>query len=811
MQLGWHNQHIRCFISADQQEALRQFREKEDEWERMRKRLEKQVTKLSESIASSRRNSLTPWGMSLLSWLNLDSDHASGQDDNDYEEGSHDDGNNDDYLLSGDNDDNDGGYGTTNGVVNTDSSDVMVLRSGSSVPAERGGGDADVDAGWSRDHPMSRLRSRSRFRSRDERQSRSEAHDRSPLLPRDRSQSRSPTRPTWETASSGRRRFSRSRHARPLSRHLSRTRPDLTTISDVPVESNSDQRSSLRGGYFWPDYWADPRSGPSSAAESNWSYRDEDVFLSDTYYSDHSSPYYTHGSPGEGDYDDFPADDVSQHESLSPVGGDTEEDTRTVVSISDSHISAEFSQQEDSDGEAARSPGEAPVSESVSDDHVSTGSHGTVDSQSPFDDSNGHEDNGDDGGHIFDDVTGGSSDGSRCVDDTNDIGHSDEPPESYLQSGVHTNTGSPPDDYADLCISSYTYHDREPLAADTRAGPATEHSTGSSGDLRETIGEGRPDFNNIIRDSDIMVSAEETVGGDHDAGQNKASSSLADGVGSSRKRRRHDDEADGGFASSRKKLKWHEPTDPWAAPDRWPADGVYDYYTRDYVNGTASSGSFRLNRADSRTSTVTSSAGSRAVGDVQVSSHPRRRHRHAVRRHTSVGRMSTLTSSSQPSAEARDRVTSQSGSANEATTTDVHRRTASKAALHAAPFSAAARGDATDGVSRRRHTIENTDGAATTRSGRRSSRRHRNRHDGRHDSRGGDQLLTRPLADVLDASDSDDTLWQPDGGDGGHSSDHSQSTEEPTSDSSYEVLVPKTWVQMLNEYDSQDSDHSWRP
>ena len=806
------NKVIHCFISADQQEALRQFREKEDEWERMRKRLEKQVTKLSESIASSRRNSLTPWGMSLLSWLNLDSDHASGQDDNDYEEGSRD-GNNDDYVLSEENDDNDGGYGTTNGVVNTDSSDVMVLRSGSSVPVERGGGDADVDAGWSRDHPMSRLRSRSRFRSRDERQSRSEAHDRSPLLPRDRSQSRSPSRPMWETTSSGRRRFSRSRHARPLSRHLSRTRPDLTAIPDVPVESNNDRRSRLRGSYSWHDPWHDAGSGRSSASESNWSYRDEDVFLSDTYYSDHSSPYYTHGSHGDGDYEDFPDEDVSQHESLSPVGVDTEEDTRTVVSISESHISAEFSQQEDSDGEAARSPGDAPVSESVSDDHVSTGSHGTVDSQSAFDDSNGNADNADDGGHIFDDITGGSSDGSRCVDDGNDIGHSDELQERYLQSGVHTNTGSPPDDYTDLVdLSSYTYHDREPIAADTRSGPATEHSTGSSGDLRETLGEGRPDFNNIIRDSDIMVSAEETVGGDHDAGQNKASSTLVDGVGSSRKRRRHDGESDGGFASSRKKLKWHEPADPWAAQDRWPADGVYDYYTRDYVNGTASSGSFRFNRTDSRPSTVTSSAGSRAVGDVQVSSHPRRRHRHPIRRHTSVGRMSTLPSSSQPPAEARDRVTSQSGSANEGITTDVHRRTATRAPRHAAPVSVAARSDASDGVNRRRHTIENTDVAATTRSGRRSSRRHRNLHDGRHDSRGGDQLVARPPVDILEASDSDDTLWQPDGGgDGGHSSDHSQSTEEPTSDSSYEVLVPKTWVQMLNEYDSQDSDHSWRP
>ena len=98
--------------------------------------------------------------------------------------------------------------------------------------------------------------------------------------------------------------------------------------------------------------------------------------------------------------------------------------------------------------------------------------------------------------------------------------------------------------------------------------------------------------------------------------QNKASSTLVDGVGSSRKRRRHDDESDGGFASSRKKLKWHEPADPWAAQDRWPADGVYDYYTRDYVNGTASSGSFRFNRTDSRPSTVTSSAGSRAAGDT---------------------------------------------------------------------------------------------------------------------------------------------------------------------------------------------------
>ena len=193
--------------------------------------------------------------------------------------------------------------------------------------------------------------------------------------------------------------------------------------------------------------------------------------------------------------------------------------------------------------------------------------------------------------------------------------------------------------------------------------------------------------------------------------QNKASASLVNGVGSSRKRRCHDDEADSGFASSRKKLKWHEPTDPWAAQDRWPADGVYDYYTRDYVNGTASSGTFRLNRADSCT-TVTSSAGSRAAGDTPETTQTSREKTHFT------GRMSTL-SQCQPQAEARDRVTSQSGSANEATTTDVHRRTASRAALHAAPFSAAARGDATDGISRRRHTIENTDVAATTRSGRR--------------------------------------------------------------------------------------------
>ena len=802
------------FVFTDQQEALRRFREKENDWERMRRRLEKQVTKLSESIASSRRNSLTPWGMSLLSWLNLDSDHASGQDDNDYEEGSHD-GNNDDYVLSEDNGNNDGGYGT-NGVVNTDHSDVMVLRSGSSVPVERSGGDREV---------MSRLRSR--FRSRGERQSRSEARDRSPALSRGRSPSRSPTWSMWEIPSSGQRRFSRSRHSRPLSRHLSRTRPDLTSIpgSNAREDSSDDRRSRRRSRYYSRSRH-NSGSRRSSASEDNWSYRDEDI----SFHSDQSVPYYTDGSDRDLEY--VASEDASHHDSSSPVGVDTEEDTRTVVSVSDSHVSAEFSEQEESGAEAPMSVADTAASEPVSEGRNSTDSVVTVYSGSDYAYASEQADNADNDGSMLDAITRGSSDdnASHYGDDVNNSGCLDQGLQTYARAGVHTNESPVHDGYTDQ-VALPIYHDRELSVGETYSDPTPVYTTGCSGDKRETHEESRLDFSHLIRDSDIMVSAEETVGGENHAwhdGRNRTSSSALEGIGASRKKRRHDNEDD--VRASRKRSKpepgamherWsldydcsrNKSTEPRPSQERWLAD----YYSRD------NSGAFRCtSRTESRPpTTVTGGSDPRAAptDDTQTSSRPPRRLRHPVRRHTSVGRMSTLSNTSEP----KGRMIPENSSVHEGASRDVHGKTTPRAARlrGGASTSAIGRGDissATGGATvtvscHRRHTIQSADNSPVVRSGHRSSRRHRDAD--RQDIRGGGDepntrsAVTQPPVDNQEASDNDDSLWLPDS-DCSDSSDQSRSTE-PTSDSSYEVLVPKSWLQLLNEYDSQDSDHSWKP
>ena len=912
-------------IVAEQRELLRLFREKENSWERMRKLLEKQVTKLSESIASSRRNSLTPWGMSLLSWLNLDSDHASAQDD-EYEDHSRN-GSDDEYVLSDNVNDDDDGRHNADGASGDDDTVVVVLPSGDSFPVERGGDAGSED--WSRTQSMPGLRSRSRLRSREEGQSVSETRGPSAVLSRDRSRSRSPAWSTGQTpgSESERRRFSRSRHSRPLSRHLSRSRPDLTSIlePDAHDDNSSDDRT------LTPD--SDRSSTSEYTPGSNWSF-DQELPPEELHDSNQSSSYYVDESDGydEGDYDDDTPDEyASPRDSASPVGIDTEEDTRTVVSVSDS---AEFSLQEESDEESRSLADSMPV---------------TVDSGTTFGDLNeetylsAYDD---------DDVAGWSSSdrSANYGDDDDKNDHPEQDLQTYSPSVTYPSEIPVHDDYVDT--SSHltdVYHDREQHTGEAYSDPSPGHLTDSAGNQRETPEDGRPDFSNVILDIDITVSAEETVEESHalPESRNRTPSSPveemaarrkrrrrgddgdAEGSDSKRKRRRRDNEGnadgidctrarsrrgddgdvesfdttrrkggrgDGGIDSSRTRsgdggdvgARWRNRRDDDGGvkgaiparrksrrgdggdiepmnstrtiqrhgdeggvegervtrmrrrhgdvedmnstktrrryddehgignmssrkrqpkrPDadtRSPQDARTTTYPRDYVTGntgSAVSRGFNPPQGDPSTWMLGTIDPLVQADDSPTLPRSLRLRKHPTRRHSSssVGRTST--------SEARGRNTSHSSSAQECASGDGPRNTSSRTSRKTGRTStiAAGREDvpgasdsaAVTGSGYRRHTIQGIDSSTTVRSRHRPSRNHKDQPAG-----------SRSPVDGQEAESIDDVSWFPDSD---HSSDESLSTEL-TLDSTYEVRIPKSWVQMLNEYDSQDSDDSWQP
>ena len=905
-------------VVAEQRELLRRFYEKENNWDRMRKLLEKQVTKLSESIASSRRNSLTPWGMSLMSWLNLDSDHASAQDDDDdYEDRSRNGSDDNDYVLFSD-DVNDDGRHNADGASDSDDTVVVVRPSGDSFPVERGG-DATAED-WSHTQSMPGVRSRSRLRSRAERQSVSETRD--PLaavLSRDRSRSRSPAWSPWQTpgSASERRRYSRSRHSRPLSRRLSRSRPDLTSILEPDADGNSSDDRTLT-----------PRDSDRSSAASeytpgsNWSFDPEypledDSNQSSSYYVDDMSDGYD-----EGDYDnDTPDEYASPRDSASPVDGiDTEEDTRTVVSVSDS---AEFSVQEESDGES-RSLADSAISVPV-----------TVGSGTTFDDAN-EETNGT--AYDDDELAGwSSSDRSENYRDDDDDKSEDleQDLQSYSPSVTYTNESPVHDDYTDpLSPPTDVYHDPEQHASDEAySDPGPERLSESAGDKRETPEDGQPDFSNVILDIDITVSAEETVGEESNVlpeSRNRMPSSPVEEMAATRKRRRRGDDGDAEGTDSRRKRRRHdhegdvdgidgtrgrsrnsdegdvESVGTTRRKSRRGDQGIDSSRARSRRGDVGEVGGRRRNRRDdeggvealnsttpiqrhgeevgvagehaqrtrrrhgdvedmnatkpttryddeyrigntrktqpkrSRTETRSShgtrtttdtrprdnvaadtwSAVSRCFNpprgdpatwmlglndplkqtdDIQTLPRSPRLRRYPTRRlsSSSVGRISTV--------EARGRNASHGSSTQECAKADAPRKSSSRTARQTSRTSTVATGSedipgASDsatvaGSGHRRHTIQGVDGSPAVRTRHRPSRNHK------------DNPVTRSPVDGQEAESDDDLSWI---SDSDHSSDESLSAELAL-DSTYEVRVPKSWVQMLNEYDSQDSDDSWQP